>query len=146
MLLTQTGRWGGWDPFAEMRRLQSDLNRRLDPGRSFAPARGFPAINIWVGDNSVVVTAELPGVSQDDIELAVRDEYLIIQGKREVEADDQVAWYRRERPVGTFSRTVELPYRVDPEKVEARFTDGVLEVEMQRPESERLRKVEIKAS
>ena len=56
----------GFDPFAEMRRMQSEMNR-LFSGVGFATARDFPPINIWLGDNSVVVTAELPGVSRDDV-------------------------------------------------------------------------------
>ena len=59
---------------------------------------------------------------------------------------ENVNWQRRERAYGTFSRAVQLPFRVDPDKVQARFTDGVLEVELQRLEADRPRKIEIRAA
>ena len=56
----------GFDPFVELRRMQSEMNR-LFSGFSATAARDFPPINIWLGENSVVVTAELPGVTRDDV-------------------------------------------------------------------------------
>lgn len=144
MLLTQTGQFG-WDPFSEMRRLQGDMNRLFEGYRGPAAARAYPPINLWVGDDSVVVTTELPGLGRDDIDLTVREDMLTIQGERKLATNNnQVAWHRRERAHGTFSRTVELPFRIDPERVEARFQDGQLEIEMQRPEADLPRKIEIK--
>lgn len=143
MLLTQLGR-SGWDPFSEMRRLQSDMNRLFEgyPGR--ATSRTYPPINLWVGEKSIVVTTELPGLSQDDIDLSLRDDSLTIQGERKQEAGHaQVAWHRRERGYGTFSRTIELPFRIDPERVVARFQNGVLQIEMQRPEVDLPHKIKI---
>ena len=72
----------GFDPFAEMRRMHSEMNR-LFSGVGFATARDFPPINIWLGENSVVVTAELPGVTRDDVLLNLQDDVLILEGKRE---------------------------------------------------------------
>ena len=94
-----------------------------------------------------VVTAEMPGVGKDDIDLTVRENTLIISGKRNPSTDDEdAAWHRRERPHGEFSRSVRLPLRVDPDKVEARAKNGVLEIEMGRPDAERPRKIKVKAS
>lgn len=146
MFLRQTGRLG-WDPYSEMRRLQADMNRLFEGARGPAAAQGYPPINLWVGDNSVVVTAELPGSGPDDIDLAVREDTLTIQGERKLPAaHNEVAWHRRERGYGTFSRTVELPFRVDPDRVEARFQNGLLEVELQRPKADLPRKIEIRSS
>ena len=61
-------------------------------------------------------------------------------------AGEDVTWRRRERPSGGFSRTVELPFRVDPERVDARFKNGVLTVEMQRPDDDKPKRIQIKAS
>lgn len=148
MLLTPTGRFG-WDPFAEMRRVHNEMNRLFTEFEDRRTTAAFPPINLWVGDNSVVVTAELPGIAEKDLDLAVREDTLTIQGKREPvgEADsDSVAWHRRERLYGTFSRAVELPFRVDPDKVQARFANGVLEVELQRPEEDKPKRIRINAS
>jgi HSP20 family protein len=136
----------GFDPFAELRRMQGEMNRILS-GFNATAARDFPPINIWLGDNSVVVTAELPGVTRDDVNLSLQEDVVTLAGQREPKSQEQnVSWQRRERAYGTFSRTVQLPFRVDPEKVQARFDNGILEIELQRLEADRPKKIEIRAA
>ena len=138
--------FGRFDPFLEMRRLQSEMNRLLS-GVGTAGAQQFPPINLWLGENSVVVTAELPGVSPDAVDLTVRENTLTLQGRREPKAEDADAtWHRRERSYGSFSRTVQLPFHADPDQVRARFINGVLEIELQRPEADRPKKIRISAA
>jgi HSP20 family protein len=135
-----------FDPFTEMRRMQSEMNR-LFSGYSAATARDFPPINIWLGENSVVVTAELPGVTGTDVNLSLQEDVLALSGKREPRTQQEnVNWQRRERAYGTFSRAVQLPFRVDPDKVQARFNNGILEVELQRLEADRPKKIEIRGA
>jgi HSP20 family protein len=136
----------GFDPFVELRRMQSEMNR-LFSGFSTTATRDFPPINIWLGENSVVVTAELPGVTGEDVNLSLQEDVLTLSGKREPKSQEQnVSWQRRERAYGSFSRAVQLPFRVDPDKVQARFNDGVLEIELQRLEADRPKKIEIRAA
>jgi len=136
-----------WDPFSDMRRLQAEMNRLFEDTGPLRTTRVYPPVNVWLGDNSVLVTAEMPGLSHDDIELTVQDDTLTIRGERPLASDDnQVTWHRRERVSGSFARTVELPFRVDPDKVEARFQNGVLAVQMQRPEEDRPRRIAINVS
>jgi HSP20 family protein len=136
----------GFDPFAELRRMQGEMNRVLS-GFNATAARDFPPINIWLGDNSVVVTAELPGVTRDDVNLSLQEDVVTLAGQREPKSQEQnVSWQRRERAYGTFSRTVQLPFRVDPDKVQARFNNGILEIELQRLEADRPKKIEIRAA
>lgn len=138
---------GAWSPFAEMRRLQSEMNRLFDGAGAQQAIRAFPPVNLWLGDNSVVVTAELPGLTHEDVELTVQENTLAIRGERKAASEDGgIAWHRRERASGRFGRTVQLPFRVDPDKVEARFANGVLAVEMQRPAEDRPRKIAINAA
>jgi len=107
----------GFDPFSERRRMQSEMNR-LFSRVGFATSRDFPPINIWLGDNSVVLTAELPGVTRDDVTLNLQHDVLTLEGKREPKQQPENGnWQRRERAYGTFSRAVQLPFRIDPDKV-----------------------------
>jgi len=134
----------GFDPFLELRRMQSEMNRVFS---GLSPAfRDFPAINIWLGDNSVVVTSELPGVTSTDVTLNLQDDVLTLEGTRRPAEEQGISWQRRERTYGTFSRAVQLPFRVDPDKVQARFNNGVLEVELERLEADRPKKIEIRAA
>lgn len=128
--------------------MQSDINGLF--GNTEQRPTGmalYPPINLWVGDDSAVVTAELPGVDEKDLEILVQRDTLTIQGSRGPEGDDEgIDWHRRERALGRFSRTVELPFRVDADDVQARFFNGVLEVELKRPEEDRPRRIEITAN
>jgi HSP20 family protein len=136
----------GFDPFAELRRMQGEMNRVFS-GFNATAARDFPPINIWLGENSVVLTAELPGITHDDVDLSLQEDVLTLAGKREPKPQEQnVNWQRRERAYGSFSRAVQLPFRVDPDKVQARFSDGILEIELQRLEADRPKKIEIRAA
>lgn len=127
------------DPFQDIRRLQYDINRL------FEGVRGeFPAVNVWTGEDGAIVTAELPGIRPDDIEISVVGESVVLRGNRpgeEIAGD----WLRRERPLGQFVRTLELPFRVEAGKVEARFSRGLLEISLPRAESEKPRKISVQA-
>jgi HSP20 family protein len=141
MLLSDLGRIG-FDPFLEMRRMQQEMNQRLG-GMTTRATQEFPPINLWVGEDGVAVTAELPGVAPDNVDLTVRENTLTLKGQLGTE-EEISGWHRRERSYGSFSRTIQLPFRVDPEQVQARFANGVLEVELHRPESDRPRKIQIR--
>ncbi|MFC6487946.1 Hsp20/alpha crystallin family protein [Nitratireductor sp. GCM10026969] len=140
------GRTRGFDrdPFAEVQRLQEDMNRLFADFAGSPATRLYPPVNLWLGENSVAVTAELPGLSAEDVDLTIREDTLTIRGERKpADEAEKASWHRRERPLGAFSRTVSLSYRVDPDQVQARFQNGVLEIEMQRPEVDRPRKIQI---
>lgn len=145
-MLFTSGRLG-WDPFAEMRRMQAEMDRLFADFEGRPTPGGGPPVNLWLGDDSVVVTAEVPGVAPGDIDITVREDTLTIQGKRQPAAvDGEVAWHRRERVFGEFARTVELPFRVDADRVDARFVNGVIQIELQRPEADKPKRIPIKAS
>lgn len=143
MLFTPQGRLG-LDPFAEMRRMQDEIRRVFAEFEGQAATAAYPPVSLWVGTDSLVVTAELPGVGSDDIEVSATDDSLTIRGKCEPEIDgEKVTWHRRERTYGSFSRTVTLPFRIDPDKVQARFVNGVIEIELQRPEADKPKRITI---
>src|SRR5271165_6078501 len=94
----------GLDPFFDLRRMQSEMNR-LFSGFNAAAAREFPPINIWLGENSAVVTAELPGVKREEVNISLQDEVLTLEGSRQPRLQEQnVKWHRRERAYGSFAR------------------------------------------
>ena len=136
----------GGDPFRELRRLQDEMDRltgALAPAGGLAATAGFPAVNVYAGRDGIAVLAELPGVEPGDLEVHARQDTLTIAGTRRPAAEEAEAYHRRERRGGAFGRTVQLPFRVDPERVEARLEDGVLRLSLQRPEEDRPRRIEI---
>ena len=133
------------DPFTLMRRLQDDVDRAY--GRPAPAAAGFPAVNMWQGPDSAALTAELPGIDPGDIDISVKEDVVTVSGERKPPAgDDATVWHRRERAYGRFSRVVQLPYRIDPDRIEARMSDGVLQIELHRPEADKPRRINIKAT
>lgn len=131
-------------PFSMMRRLADDMDRLFEEfafGGDLA-SRGFrDAASIWSpqvetfrrGDE-LVVRADLPGLSKDDIEVEVDDGVLTIQGERNQEQRDEGdGYYRTERSYGRFARSIALPEGADPDRCDATFKDGVLEVTIPTP-------------
>jgi HSP20 family protein len=123
--------------------MQADVNRLSEETR-FAGAAEYPPTNIWSGIEGVVVTAHIPGVEKDEIEVTVQEDTLTIKGKREVKDEGESSTYhRRERQHGSFVRTIVLPYAVDADKTDAIFELGVLAVRLVRPEEDRPKRIEI---
>lgn len=131
------------EPLAALRRIQDEINRAFSEQRVPASAE-FPPINVWRGQDSVIVTAEVPGVRLEDMELTVHQNTLTIKGTRTAEASEpDVGFHRRERAYGAFSRTIALPFNVDPEQVRASCENGILSVNLPRPEAEKPKKIKI---
>jgi len=124
------------------------LFEKLDGGnalRAFAPA--YPALNVWEEADNLIVEAELPGMQPADIEILITGgDQLTLKGERKPQAQavDKAAVHRQERGFGKFDRTLQLPYMVDAEKVEARFENGVLRIQLTKHEAARSRKITVK--
>lgn len=147
MLQTAFNPWSYADPFSDMRRLQGSMNRLFDGGRTVDRTGVYPPVNFWAGKDSVVMSTELPGLTEDDIELTVKDTMLSLRGTLPAkEEDEDIEWHRRERPTGSFLRAIDLPFRIDPDQIDARFENGVLTVEMQRHESDKPKHIQVKSS
>lgn len=88
MLLSDLGRVG-FDPFLEVRRMQQEVNQRL-AGVTASAAQEFPPVNLWVGNDSVALTAELPGTAPDEVELTVRDNTMTLKGECELSGGREI--------------------------------------------------------
>jgi HSP20 family protein len=122
------------------------MNSLLSRGFSPAPA-GFPAVNLWTGEESTIVTAELPGVVLDDLDITVVGDTLTIRGSRtRDEIGEGATYHRRERGFGRFMRVVQLPFRVEADQVEAAFKNGVLSITLPRALADRPKKIQIKTA
>ena len=132
------------DPFTSIDRLFGGFFG--DAGGS-SPSGGWaPAVDLAETDSEIVLTADLPGLGEDDIEIEIEDGVLSISGEREDRRVSDGKGYRRvERRFGRFSRAVRLPRDTDPEKIDARFDNGVLEVRIAKPEARKPHRVEIGA-
>lgn len=134
---------GMTDPLRELRRMQGELNRVFSgAGRSLNPEA--PAVNAWVGEADVIVAAELPGVDPAKVEISVVGDTLTISGTRAAEPlKAGESYHRQERDFGRFSRTIQLPFHVEADKVEATYSRGVLKITMPRAEADKPRKIAV---
>jgi HSP20 family protein len=115
-------------------------------GQELADALGYLPLDVAETDEAYVLTAELPGVTMENVEVNVEDNIITIRGsKRAPEDSDRVKYHRIERPYGDFQRSLALPRNVDPEQVSAKYLDGVLEVRVGKRAETRPRKIEIQA-
>jgi HSP20 family protein len=129
------------DPWQELHRMNRSWGCR--PGLS---SREFPAVNVWLNGEGAEVTAELPGIDAGSVDISVVGRTLTLKGSRlPDELKDDESYHRRERWRGEFSRSFDLPFAVEADKVKARFSKGVLHVELPRAEAEKPRKIEIKS-
>ncbi|MFZ0135303.1 MAG: Hsp20/alpha crystallin family protein [Desulfobacterales bacterium] len=142
-----------WDPFREVSTLQERINRLFedafpraaDLDEELSRAGWRPAVDIYEGETAVVLKAELPGIRKEDVTVEVKDNVLTIKGERTADVEvKEESYYRRERTYGNFSRSFNLQYPVNPDKIRARFKDGVLEIELPKPEEEKPKQINVK--
>jgi len=105
----------------------------------------YPAMNVWTNDEGAIVTAELPGVKPEDLDISVAEDTLTLTGSREPEeVGEGVTYHRRERGFGRFSRVFQLPFQVESDQVEAVFEKGVLQISLPRAEADKPKKITVK--
>lgn len=106
-------------------------------------AHSAPAFNLWSDGGGSVLTSELPGVKLEDLDITVSGSVVTIKGARKEESREKETHIRRERPQGQFERAFDLNYTIDAAKVEAKLSNGVLEISLPRAEAEKPRKITI---
>ncbi|HDP69979.1 MAG TPA: Hsp20/alpha crystallin family protein [Actinobacteria bacterium] len=141
---------------------RSEIEKMFDdmeewPRRFFAPWFGMwparrllehvmpaPTIDVVDKKDKIFVTAEIPGVNKEDIDISVTENSLTIKGeaKREKEVEEE-DYYCCERSFGSFSRSVSLPAKIQTDKVDASMKNGVLEIELQKIEEERPKEIRV---
>lgn len=141
-----------WEPAREIQSLQQEMNRLFSSffdvppvnGNGSAARRWIPAMDLVETDDHFVLTADLPGLTEDDVSVEVEDRVLTVSGERRTEHEDRREGYvRLERAMGRFSRSLTLPEGVDADAITATFDKGVLEVRVPKPEERRPKKVSI---
>jgi len=151
-------RWdaGSYGPFAWMRQMQDQLDRAFSgllsgaassPDTAFGPSDWSPALDVFQRGNDLVIRADVPGLSKDDITVDIADDQLTIRGERRYDHEEERdGVFRSERSYGSFCRVVPLPQGAIADSAKATFNHGVLEIVVQAPSFDvrRGRRVEIR--
>jgi HSP20 family protein len=144
-----------YDPLGEMVSLRSAMDRLFEDSFIYPVARAnggmsdglTPALDVHETADEIVVTASLPGMKSDDLDITMTGQTLTLKG--ELKADEQVSrdqYLYRERRFGSFSRTLQLPVRVQGDRAQASFTDGVLTLSIPKAEEVKPRQIRINAN
>lgn len=146
-----------WDPFNEFTNIQDRLNELFaQPGGFFSgPISLFrgaeptgtafvPPVNVYEDEHNIIVTAELPGIEEKDLNITVENNVLTITGERKMETEVKKENFQRvERRYGRFTRSFTLPPTVDPENVNAEFNNGVLKLTLTKREEAKPKQIKI---
>ena len=141
-----------WSPWREMPALYNRFNRLFDDpffrvGQMDDDAgMGLwnPVVDLYEKDDHFMIKAELPGVDKKDIKIDLQDRLLTLSGERTYDNEvKEENYYRRERSYGKFQRVFTLPVDVDSDKIKAEFKDGVLQIEVPKPEQKKAKQVTV---
>lgn len=143
-----------FDPFGDMITLRQAMDRLFEDSfvspmtwRTLEGETVTPALDVHQTADEIVVTAALPGIKPDDVEITLTGQTLVIRG--EFKADEKVGrdqYLYRERRFGSFTRQLQLPVRVEGDRTEASFENGVLRLRIPKADEVKPRQIQIKAS
>jgi len=127
----------------DMLQLQREMNR-LFSNVGQKSHQDYPAVNIWEKDDAAVVTAELPGIDPEKVDISVSGDTLTIAGSilTEILAQNET-YLRQERDIGGFKRNLQLPFQVNAQAVEARYEKGILMITLPRIKEDLPKKIKI---
>jgi HSP20 family protein len=142
-----------WEPFRELTRIQDEFNRvfddrlfrwRKNEGEELGSAF-FPPVDVFEDAAQLTITAELPGIEPNAVDVHVENGVLTLKGERKLEKEDRKDNYLRiERTYGSFARTFTLPPTVNSEQVKAEFKNGLLKVVLPKREETKPRSIKVK--
>ncbi len=141
-----------WTPMGNLRSFQDEMNRMFDQffrgGTGEEAGWGVrtwaPPVDLYETDDALILKAELPGMSKDDVSVEVHRNTLLLRGERKHEAEVKEDRYHRvERAYGTFQRSFVLPTVVDQEHVQASYKDGILELRLPKSEAAKPKRIAI---
>lgn len=142
-----------WNPMRDMMSLRDEMNRLFEqafedmPLSRWQPSANWGlALDVVENDDAFVITASVPGVNADDIDISLSDNVLTIKGEFKVdETIDEEKYHIRERRYGSFGRSLTLPVAVNADAVSASYENGVLKLEVPKAEAVKPRRIQIKA-
>lgn len=133
-----------WEPLAELADLRTRFDRVFDQLSTAREREWTPAIDVMRDDGNLVVRADIPGIKPEEVKVQIEDDVLTLSGEHEESSEEKGKdFVRRERRYGAFSRSIALPRGIQPDRIQARTHDGVLEVTIPLPEEAKKQPVTI---
>ncbi|MGQ9608669.1 MAG: Hsp20/alpha crystallin family protein [bacterium] len=127
-----------WDPFRDLANIERLMNSLWTGYR-----QTYPPLDMKDETDKIIISAELPGVDKETIELTALRDTLTITGEKKLPTSENVNYIRHERPHGKFRRQIDLPYPIDQEKVSANYKDGILTIILPKAEEAKPRQITV---
>lgn len=138
-----------WHPWHEVHRLQREMEHLLGdlaPAWRWPLTGDYPPVNVVRQDGTLVLEALCPGADRETLDVTVVGDAVTLRCERKAPADvPPERYHRRERPLGTFTRTVSVGERCDPDRTQATYTKGILRIELARAPESSPKKIEIQS-
>lgn len=132
------------DPWRELDRMRRELEGLLDPLARPSARRIFPPVNVYDNVDELVIAVELPGLTKDDVKIMLADGALTISGGRKLPGCvEGMTPLRQERPMGRFEKSIEIPVKVDADKISATFKNGIMTIRLPKAAEARPKQVPI---
>jgi HSP20 family protein len=144
--------FGYWNDFERTFAVMEELRRRMEQAGgdwdtgALETAGGWPRMTLWDGGRELLLTADVPGLSEKDVQLQLTEDVLTISGERKVTAPEGYSVHRQERLPARFSRSFTLPSKVNGDAISAALKDGVLTVTLPKAPESQPRQITVKAS
>jgi HSP20 family protein len=142
-----------WDPFRELSTLQNRVNGLFqDYGRGsqdeLTTTGSFvPAVDVYEDEHNIILKLEVPGVSQEDVDVRLENNTLTVRGERKFEKEEKEEnFHRIERRYGSFARSFALPNTIDTENVHASYENGVLKIELSKRAEAKPKQIKVNIS
>ncbi len=137
-----------WSPYRELKQMEDTMDRLWRFGNLPAYREGSEDWNILIDvmqkKDDIIVSASVPGIKAEEIDVAVEDNVLTIRAERKADTAEDVTYLIKERPEGSFFRALRLPDTVDAEKIESSYYNGVLTIRMPKAEEKKRKQIQIK--
>ncbi len=134
------------DVWSEMDRLRREMDSLFSGFERSTGAKTYPLVNVYDGNDEIVVTAELPGMNKEKVNITFSDGVLAISGRIEQPSSlKNMTAVRRERSSGDFEKTIRIPTKIDQDKIAASFTDGILSITLPKSEEAKPKTIQIEA-
>lgn len=145
--------WARREGFNDLESIQSEMNRLFNTSlsrwfndeKNLLESTWSPLIDIQESKDDIIVTADVPGITKDDINIEIHGEILTIKGEKKHEKEEKEKdFIRTERFYGNFSKSISLPCEIDAAKAEASYKDGVLKLSLPKKEEAKPKQIQIK--
>lgn len=134
-----------WNPWSELERLRREMDGLFSQANGSGHGE-FPLVNVYTGEEAAVLTAELPGINPNELEITAKNNVLTIQGQRtKDELKENERYLKYERGEGKFVRSFAMPFEVDAGKISASYRNGILQIHLPRAEADKPKKITVAA-